>query len=92
MRRLAPLSLIAFGLAILPVPVHAQSLAVPVIGFLTTASPSSSGGPQITAFRDGLRQTGYTEGQNVRIEYRWAKDDYSLLDVLARELLLSGWL
>lgn len=87
MRRLAPLSLIAFGLAILPVPVHAQSLAVPVIGFLTTASPSSSGGPQITAFRDGLRQTGYTEGQNVRIEYRWAKDDYSLLDVLARELV-----
>src|SRR5712691_3846478 len=87
MRRLALLSLIASGVVTWPLPLHAQQSAVPVIGFLTTASATSRGGEQLAAFHSGLRQAGYTEGQNVRIEYRWANDDYSLLPVLAKELV-----
>ena len=68
-------------------PLHAQRSSVPVIGFLSTASPASRGGEQLAAFHNGLRQEGYTEGENVRIEYRWANDDYSLLRVLAKELV-----
>jgi putative tryptophan/tyrosine transport system substrate-binding protein len=87
MRRLRFLSLIASGMLAWPLPLHAQKPAVPVIGFLTTASPTSRGGEQLAAFHSGLRQVGYTEGQNVRIEYRWANNDYSLLGVLAKELV-----
>ena len=87
MRRRALLSLIASGMAMWPLLLHAQQSAVPVIGFLTTASPTSRSGEQITAFHNGLRDGGYTEGQNVRIEYRWANDDYSRLRVLAGELV-----
>jgi putative ABC transport system substrate-binding protein len=60
---------------------------IPVIGFLTTAAPRTSSSEQITAFRTGLRDRGYNEGQNIRIEYRWASDDYSRLPVLAKELI-----
>jgi ABC-type uncharacterized transport system substrate-binding protein len=87
MSRLALLSLIASGMMAWSPPLHAQQSAVPVIGFLTTASPSSRGGEQLAAFHNGLREIGYTEDQNVRIEYRWAKDDYSLLREMARELV-----
>jgi putative ABC transport system substrate-binding protein len=87
MRRLAPLSLIAAGMLAWSLPLHAQKSAVPVIGFLTTASPASRGGEQLAAFHSGLRQAGYTEGQNVRIEYRWANDDYALLRAQAKELV-----
>ena len=45
------------------------------------------GGEQLAAFHSGLRQEGYTEGQNVTIEYRWANNDYPLLRVLAKELV-----
>jgi putative tryptophan/tyrosine transport system substrate-binding protein len=68
MGRLALLPLIAAGMLAWSMPLHAQKSAVPVIGFLTTASPASRGGEQIAAFHSGLRQAGYTEGQNVRIE------------------------
>jgi putative tryptophan/tyrosine transport system substrate-binding protein len=88
MRRLALLSLIASGILAWSLPLHAQkSAATPVIGFLTTASPASRGGEQLAAFHSGLREAGYTEGQNVTIEYRWANDDYSLLRVMALELV-----
>ena len=68
-------------------PLNAQNITIPVIGFLTTASPASRGGEQLAAFHSGLRQEGYAEGQNVRIEYRWANDDYPLLRVMAKELV-----
>jgi putative tryptophan/tyrosine transport system substrate-binding protein len=87
MRGLGLLSLIASGMLAWLVPLHAQKSAIPVIGFLTTASPTSRGGEQLAAFHSGLRQAGYTEGQNVRIEYRWANDDYSLLRMMAKELV-----
>src|SRR6516165_10496145 len=87
MRRLALLSLIASGVLAWSLSLHAQKSATPVIGFLTTASPASRGSEQLAAFHSRLREAGYTEGQNVRIEYRWANDDYSLLRVMARELV-----
>jgi putative tryptophan/tyrosine transport system substrate-binding protein len=87
MRRLTLLSLIAFTMAAWPVRLAAQQPTHRFIGFLSTASPSSSGSEQMVAFRTGLRDTGYTDGQNIRIEYRWASDDYSRLTTLAAEIV-----
>src|SRR5215471_4113591 len=87
MRGVAFLSVVASTLLAWPLSLHAQKSAVPVIGFLSTASPASRGGEQLAAFHDGLRQGGYTEGENVRIEYRWANDDYGRLRPMAEELV-----
>jgi putative ABC transport system substrate-binding protein len=74
-----------------PLAVYAQQPAMPVIGFL-----SSSGSPAdrahhlthyLTAFRQGVREAGYVEGQNVAIEYRWAQDQYDRLPDLAADLV-----
>jgi putative ABC transport system substrate-binding protein len=87
MRCVALLLLVASAVLGWSLPLQAQKRAVPVIGFLSTASPASRGGEQLAAFHDGLRQEGYTEGENVRIEYRWANDDYGRLRPLAEELV-----
>jgi putative ABC transport system substrate-binding protein len=87
MRGVALLLLVASAVLGWSLPLHAQQRAVPVIGFLSTASPASRGGEQLAAFHGGLRQEGYTEGENVRIEYRWANDDYGRLRPLAEELV-----
>jgi putative tryptophan/tyrosine transport system substrate-binding protein len=81
------LSLAAAGIVAWQLPLHAQKPAGLVIGFLTTAAPSSRGGEQVVAFHSGLRESGFVEGENVRIEYRWAKDDYALLREMAKELV-----
>jgi putative ABC transport system substrate-binding protein len=59
---------------------------MPVIGFLNSASPDSYA-PQLTGFRQGLHEVGYAEGQNVTIEFRWAKSRYDRLRELAAELV-----
>jgi putative ABC transport system substrate-binding protein len=87
MRGVALLSVVASAMLAWPLPLHAQKPPVPVIGFLSTASPASRGGDQVGAFHGGLRQAGYTEGGNVRIEYRWARDDYVRLRAMAEELV-----
>jgi putative ABC transport system substrate-binding protein len=64
---------------------RAQQPGMPVIGFLHSASPDSYA-PQVTAFRQRLKETGYVEGQNVAIEYRWAEDQTTRLPTMATEL------
>jgi putative tryptophan/tyrosine transport system substrate-binding protein len=70
----------------LPLAVHAQPQAMPVVGFLHPASPEPF--PHIIdGFRRGLSDAGFVEGQNVAIEYRWARGEYERLPALAAELV-----
>ncbi len=69
-----------------PRDVHAQQLATPVIGFLSSRSPGETA-PSVAAFRTGLAKAGYVEGQNVTIEYRWAEGRYEQLPALAADLV-----
>jgi putative tryptophan/tyrosine transport system substrate-binding protein len=87
MNRVIFSSLMLFGIVAWPPLLCAQQATVPVIGFLSTASPSARGSEQLTAFHKGLRDAGYAEGRNARIEYRWANDDYTLLRTLAADLV-----
>ena len=59
---------------------------MPVIGFLSSRSPGDSAGV-VAAFRQGLGESGFVEGQNVVIAFRWAEGHYDRLPVLAAELV-----
>jgi putative tryptophan/tyrosine transport system substrate-binding protein len=67
-------------------PLRAQQKMMPVIGFLSSSSPGPST-PSLAAFQQGLSETGYVEGQNVAIEYRWAEFRYDRLPALAADLV-----
>lgn len=67
-----------------PVAVHAEQ-AIPVIGFLSSRSPRESDA-LVATFRDGLRESGYVEGRNVHIRFRWANGHYARLPAMAADL------
>jgi putative ABC transport system substrate-binding protein len=78
------------GVAAFPLVLRAQQRSMPVIGLLGGAIPDDAEvARNLAALRQGLTETGYVEGQNVRIDYRWAEGHYERLPALAAELVAS---
>jgi putative ABC transport system substrate-binding protein len=80
------ISLLASTAAACPLAVRAQQASTRVIGFLSSRSPNESSGV-VAAFRKGLDESGFVEGQNLAIAFRWAEGHYDRLPALAAELV-----
>jgi ABC-type uncharacterized transport system substrate-binding protein len=86
MRRREFVSLLGGAAAAWPIAARAQQPSVPVIGHLSSVSPNTYV-DRLAAFRQGLKDAGYTEGQSVHIAFRWAEGQYARLPALAAELV-----
>src|SRR5207249_7235695 len=87
-RTLALMVAIAVGILAAPLAAGAQrSAKIPRIGVLVPAEPDSPNEPNVAAFRRGLRDLGYIDGQNIAVEYRWAHGQAARYSTLAAELV-----
>ena len=87
MRRRELMLAVGGAAALWPLAARAQQKAMPVVGFLDSTTAGSRAPYLAAAFRQGLGETGYVEGQNLAIEYRWAEGSYERLPALAADLV-----